>query len=54
MKLTPMRAVACELAWAGLALLATEAQNAQPDLTALQIEDLLVPRSAHARPTWRF
>jgi len=41
MKLTLMRAVACELAWAGLALLATQAQNAQPDLTALQIEDLM-------------
>ena len=41
MKLTLMRAVACELAWAGLALLATQAQNAQPDLTTLQIEDLM-------------
>src|ERR1700683_3045631 len=41
MKLTLMRAVACELAWAGLALLATQAQNAPPDLTALQIEDLM-------------
>jgi iron complex outermembrane recepter protein len=41
MTLTLMRAVACGLAWAGLALLATHAQNAQPDLTALQIEDLM-------------
>ena len=41
MKLTLMRAVACVLAWAGLALLAAQAQNAQPDLTALQIEDLM-------------
>jgi iron complex outermembrane receptor protein len=41
MKLTLMRAVACELAWAGLTLLATQAQNTQPDLTALQIEDLM-------------
>ena len=41
MKLTLMRAVACELACAGLAILATQAQNQQPDLTTLQIEDLM-------------
>jgi iron complex outermembrane recepter protein len=41
MKLTLMQTVACELAWAGLTLLAAQAQKAQPDLTALQIEDLM-------------
>ena len=36
-----MRALACELVLVALALLAAQAQNAQPDLTALKIEDLM-------------
>ncbi len=41
MKPALMRAVACELVGVGLLLFAAQAQNAPPDLTALQIEDLL-------------
>ncbi len=41
MKPTGMRALACELVWFTLALLAAQAQSGQVDLTALQIEDLM-------------
>src|ERR1700691_3096549 len=41
MKPTGRRALACELVWFALALLAAQAQSGQVDLTALQIEDLM-------------
>ena len=41
MKPTRRRALACELVWFALALLAAQAQSGQVDLTALQIEDLM-------------
>jgi iron complex outermembrane recepter protein len=41
MKPIIMRAVACELVLVASSLLAVQAQHAQPDLTALRIEDLM-------------
>src|SRR5271168_5298868 len=41
MKPSLMRALACALVLVALGLLAAQAQNAQPDFTALQIEDLM-------------
>ncbi len=41
MKPSLMRALACELVLIVLPMLAAQAQNAQPDLTALKIEDLM-------------
>ena len=41
MKPIGLRALACELVWFTLALLAAQAQSGQVDLTALQIEDLM-------------
>ncbi len=41
MKPVLMRALACEVVLFAMALLAAEAQSAQADLTALQIEDLM-------------
>ena len=41
MKPSLMRALACELVLTAMSMVAVRAQNASPDLTALNIEDLM-------------